>query len=273
MRPRTLRFVAFLTASAAALAITVAAPAGVAQADPAPQGLGALLSTLVDGMRGVAPAAPPTAPATVTPPTAATVPAPPSASVPAAPVSAPPGPASPMAVEAQLAALRYFVGPVDGVIDSVSSSAIMAFQKVNGMERTGELSGPVADAILAASGTPGALVPNGDSNKVEIDLTRQVLFLYEGGQLTTILPVSSGTSATPTPTGSYKIYRRVVGWETSPLGRLYNSQYFVGGYAIHGSLSVPATPASHGCVRITMAAADFLPDHIGFGTPVYVVGR
>jgi lipoprotein-anchoring transpeptidase ErfK/SrfK len=66
---------------------------------------------------------------------------------------------------------------------------------------------------------------------------------------------------------------RARGWETSPLGRLYNSQYFVGGYAIHGSLSVPNYPASHGCVRLTMAAAEWFPEHVGIGTPVYVQGQ
>ena len=116
---------------------------------------------------------------------------------------------------------------------------------------------------MATSGVPAPLVPNSDANKVEIDLTRQVLFLYEGGSLSKILPVSSGTAETPTPTGSYRVYRQATGWETSALGRLYNSQYFVGGYAIHGSLSVPNYPASHGCVRLPMSAAEWFPDHVG----------
>ncbi len=148
----------------------------------------------------------------------------------------------------------------------------MAFQKVNGMARTGEYSDSLGAAIMATSGVPSPLVPNSDVNKVEIDLTRQVLFLYEGGSLSKILPVSSGTAETPTPTGSYRIYRQATGWETSHLGRLYNSQYFVGGYAIHGSLSVPNYPASHGCVRLPMSAAEWFPDHVGIGTPVYVLG-
>ncbi len=115
-------------------------------------------------------------------------------------------------------------------------------------------------------------MPGGEAHRVEIDLNRQVLFLYEGGSLTWILPVSSGTSGTPTLTGSFRIYSQRSGWETSRYGRLYNSQYFVGGYAIHGSLSVPNYPASHGCVRITMAAADILPGRLSIGTPVHVLG-
>ncbi len=193
-------------------------------------------------------------------------------STPASPVIASPGPVTPLAVEQKLEALHYFVGSADGVIDDVAGSAVMAFQKVHGMERTGEYSDSVGAAILATTTGPAPLVPGGEAHRIEIDLTRQVLFLYDGGALSWILPVSSGTSSTPTVTGSFHIYSQRSGWETSRYGRLYNSQYFVGGYAIHGSLSVPNYPASHGCVRISMAAADILPDRIHIGTPVHVLG-
>jgi lipoprotein-anchoring transpeptidase ErfK/SrfK len=196
------------------------------------------------------------------------------------PAAAPPEPAtapaagapSSLAVEEKLNALHYHVGAVDGVLDDIANSAVMAFQKVHGLERTGALSDQVAAAIMATTADPPPLVPGGDPHRVEIDLTRQVLFLYEGGALTWILPVSSGASSTPTPTGSYRIYSQRQGWETSRYGRLYNSQYFVGGYAIHGSLSVPGHPASHGCVRIPMSAADILPGRLSIGTPVHVLG-
>ncbi|MCU1498039.1 MAG: hypothetical protein JWM47_1992 [Acidimicrobiales bacterium] len=196
-------------------------------------------------------------------------PPPPAASTPA-PAAAPP--LTMTQVEQKLADLHYDVGPVDGNYDDQTRSAVMAFQKVYGLERTGSLTDPVTAQIMSTTATPPALVP-GDTaaNKVEIDLRRQVLFLYEGGNLSKILPVSSGTAKTPTPTGDYKIYSQSKGWETSSLGRLYNSQYFVGGYAIHGSLSVPAEPASHGCVRLPMSAADWFPQHVAIGTPVHVL--
>jgi lipoprotein-anchoring transpeptidase ErfK/SrfK len=258
-------------AVAALSAVAIAVPVGAASAaPPPPPGLGQVLGTLLDGLRGVRPPAGPAAspPAPGVPASAAVQQAPPT------PPPAPPaaGPGTPLAVEQHLAALRYDVGAVDGDIDDTAASAIMAFQKVHGLDRTGELSDQVAAAIMGASGVPTPLVANADANKVEIDLTRQVLFLYEGGQLSKILPISSGKASTPTPTGSYHIYHRAYGWETSPLGQLYNSQYFVGGYAIHGSYSVPNYPASHGCVRIPMSAADWFPDHVGIGTPVYLLG-
>ena len=119
-------------------------------------------------------------------------------STPASPVIASPGPVTPLAVEQKLEALHYFVGSADGVIDDVAGSAVMAFQKVHGMERTGEYSDSVGAAILATTTGPAPLVPGGEAHRIEIDLTRQVLFLYEGGALSWILPVSSGTSSTPT---------------------------------------------------------------------------
>ncbi len=154
------------------------------------------------------------------------------------------------------------MGPIDGIGDSQTDTAVMAFQKVNGLARTGQLDGLSAAQIMAASGSPAPIAPTGEPNRVEVSIARQVLFLYEGGALRKILPVSTGTSATPTPTGIFRFNRFDPGWHTSRLGRLYNAVYFVGGYAIHGSMSVPAQPASHGCIRIPMTAAEWFPSHI-----------
>jgi lipoprotein-anchoring transpeptidase ErfK/SrfK len=52
---------------------------------------------------------------------------------------------------------------------------------------------------------------------------------------------------------------------------MYYPSYFSGGYAIHGSPSVPAGPVSHGCVRIPMSAAIGFFQRNPVGTPVTVV--
>jgi len=46
--------------------------------------------------------------------------------------------------------------------------------------------------------------------------------------------------------------------------------YFTGGYAIHGTPSVPPYPASHGCVRIPMWVAPQLSATASHGETVYV---
>jgi len=191
----------------------------------------------------------------------------PAQAAPAAPAPAP----TPLQVEQKLATLMFDVGPADGTIDDQAKSAVMAFQKVYGLARTGELSDPVATQILATQAPPAPMAASGEPNRIEISLGRQVLFLYRNGSLHRILPVSSGTSDTPTPTGEYRIYRQESGWHTSRLGRLHNGQYFVGGYAIHGSTSVPAEPASHGCVRIPMSASEWFPSQVTKGMQVVII--
>ncbi|HUR24146.1 MAG TPA: L,D-transpeptidase family protein [Acidimicrobiales bacterium] len=191
---------------------------------------------------------------------------------PAAPAAAAAGPAAvtPAQVEQKLEALHYDVGPIDGNIDAATRQAVMAFQKVNGLERTGDLTDEVKARIMATEGTPAPLLANGEANRVEVDLARQVLFLYENGSLLKILTVATGTAKTPTPRGTFRMYRSDPGWHTSALGRLYNAQYFVGGYAIHGSTSVPAQPASHGCIRIPMNSAEWFPERVTRGTQVFI---
>ncbi len=185
------------------------------------------------------------------------------------------------ALEQRLAELRYDVGRVDGVFDSTTGHAVMAFQKVNGLKRSGRATQDVLDKLPSA-GLPGALLSGGGATRVEVDIKRQVLFLYTGGTLNRIVSVSTGSGqrycvdgqcdTAVTPGGSFRITRRITGWRTSRLGRLWNPLYFNGGIAIHGAASVPAFPASHGCVRVPMATASWLPGVLPNGTPVYVVG-
>ena len=194
---------------------------------------------------------------------------PPASAPPAVPVAAVARPTV-SDVEQKLDSLRYDVGPLDGKADDQTGSAVLAFQKVHGLPRTGGVTEALAAQIMSTSGSPAPLAPNGEPNRVEVSLSRQVLFLYEGGALTKILAVSTGTSATPTPTGTFRFNRFDPGWHTSRLGRLYNAEYFVGGYAVHGSLSVPAEPASHGCIRMSMYSAEWFPSHITRGMQMIV---
>ena len=185
------------------------------------------------------------------------------------------------ALEKRLETLLYDVGKVDDVYDQNTAYGVMAFQKVHGMARTGRATDDVI-AALATAKQPPALVPNGGENRVEVDIPRQVLFLYKANTLQKIVTISSGNNQrfcsqgwcrrAVTPGGSYGFYRQGRGWETGPLGSLYNPIYFNGGIAVHGSRSVPAQPASHGCIRIPMSVAEWFPSAVHIGMPVHVVG-
>lgn len=184
-------------------------------------------------------------------------------------------------LETKLAALKYDPGKVDGYYDSTTAFAVTAFQKVSGMPRTGRATDDVVAAIMAAS-EPPAMLPAGGANRVEVDLKRQVLFLYQNGGLLRILPVSTGSgkrycvdgdcAIADTPGGSFRIGYKILGPHKSRLGVLYNPLFFNGGIAIHGEPAVPAYPASHGCVRIPMADSLWFYNTVGRGTPVYVLG-
>jgi lipoprotein-anchoring transpeptidase ErfK/SrfK len=73
-----------------------------------------------------------------------------------------------------------------------------------------------------------------------------------------------------TPEGQFSIYRKVPGYDPSPLGILYKPMYFTGGYAIHGNPSVPPYPASHGCIRVPNFVIERLYASEPYGETVYV---
>jgi hypothetical protein len=185
------------------------------------------------------------------------------------------------ALEERLAQLKYDPGKVDGVFDGTTGHAVMAFQKVQGLRRTARATPDVLAAVSTAT-VPAAMLPGGGAERVEIDLPRQVLFLWQANTLARILPVSTGTGKrycvdgscdrAVTPGGSFRVTRKILGLRVSRLGQLYNPLYFNGGIAIHGSNSVPGHPASHGCVRIPMSASRWFFDTVPPGTPVYVLG-
>ena len=235
----------------------------------------------------VVPDAPPvTSPPVTTPP----VSAPPVTAPPAAPAPPPPPPpglhpgmeGEPVRLfQERLVALRYDPGAVDGRYGRGTVLAVMAFQKLAGMPRNGQAT-PEVLAALDVAADPAPLLPDGGATRVEIDLKRQVLLYWRDGALAKILPVSTGNGkrycaegrcgVAVTPSGSYRIERRIRGVRRSHLGVLYDPLYFKGGYAIHGSPSVPAYPASHGCVRIPMHSTRWFFDNVPDRTPVYLVG-
>jgi lipoprotein-anchoring transpeptidase ErfK/SrfK len=117
--------------------------------------------------------------------------------------------------------------------------------------------------------------------RIDVDLSRQMLSVIdESGKVTKVLPISSGSGGwfvfegerrrAITPTGRFRVYRKIPGWHKSPLGLMYYPVYLVGGVAIHGSPYVPRRPASHGCIRIPMYAAKAFYDATAIGTVVLV---
>ena len=228
-------------------------------------------------------------PATSTPAPAATTPTP--DTTPSAPSGSPKLSQQPMlrldsrgsavmALQHRLTALHYFdVATADGVFEQDTYHAVIAFQKVQGLTRDG-IVGPATWARLARPHVPAPRYRLATAS-LEVNLARQVIYYVRGGTIQRIIDASTGSGAwyysrgrlsrAITPTGRFHIYWRYgAGWQPGPLGAMYRPNYFYGGYAVHGMTSVPAYPASHGCVRMTVPAMDRMWSSLRVGMPVAI---
>jgi peptidoglycan hydrolase-like protein with peptidoglycan-binding domain len=166
--------------------------------------------------------------------------------------SARPGSRGPLVrlLQGQLAARGYVVGR-SGLYDARTARAVLAFRKVTGMSRTTTASGAVFERLAKGGGQFRVRFPS-HGKHVEADLSRQVIALIRGSKVERIYPTSSGTPATPTIRGSFRVYRKSPGYNAKAM---FFSSYFIRGYAIHGYASVPNYPASHGCLRVPIPDA------------------
>jgi peptidoglycan hydrolase-like protein with peptidoglycan-binding domain len=173
----------------------------------------------------------------------------------------------------------YWTGPVDGVLDPATRSAVITFQKWEGRAITGRLTIEEIEA-LRSSAMPAPR--DGSYEHVEVDIDRQVLLIVDDKGGVKVLPVSTGTdkpfvyagetSIAYTPRGRFVVYDKTMGWEDNLPG-MYYPNYISGGIAIHGSYSVPAQPASHGCIRIPVFAAREVSKLLKLGTIVLVYDK
>lgn len=183
--------------------------------------------------------------------------------------------------ERRLSELGYWTGPVDGAFDGTTRTALIAFQKWQGRETSGQLTFAELQAIRNATSPEPR---DAGYRHVEVDIDRQVLLLIDNeGAVAKILPVSTGSGKryrekgnsglAYTPTGRFRVYGKASGWKRSPLGLLYYPSYFSDGIAIHGNPSVPSRPESHGCVRIPMFASRTISNLLPVGTIVLLYNK
>jgi cell wall hydrolase len=166
------------------------------------------------------------------------------------------------ALERRLAELAYALRGIDGLYARDTYEAVLAFQKVNGLPRTGRVD-PSIWRRLRTAHRPRPRY--GGGHHLEVDKRRQVLFEVLGGQVVRVVHVSTGATGN-TPVGRWRVYRKVVGWDWV----LWYPMYFLRGFAIHGYPSVPVYPASHGCVRVPMWVAPRLFARNSYGETIFV---
>jgi hypothetical protein len=169
-------------------------------------------------------------------------------------------------LERGLARLRYALRRVNRYYRWDTYEAVLAFQKVHGLNRTGRVGRTFWSRFRYAS-VPHARIERGDH--IEVSKTKQVLYEVRRGTVVRVIHISTGATGN-TPVGRWRVYRLAPG---GSLSHMYYSMYFLRGFAIHGYHSVPPWPASHGCVRIPLWQAPGLYSRWGrVGTVIYIFG-
>jgi N-acetylmuramoyl-L-alanine amidase len=168
-------------------------------------------------------------------------------------------------LQRRLSALGYWLGPDNGVFGDATQQAVYALQKAAGVERDG-IAGPETKAALARGVVPVPLSAVG--NVIEVDLADDLVMFVDNGKLVATLNCSTGGGYTfstgdglaiaITPSGVFHTFRVIDGLDTDSLGSLWRPRFFSGPFAIHGDSYVPPYPVSHGCVRVSDEAIDWI---------------
>lgn len=149
--------------------------------------------------------------------------------------------------------------------------------------------------VLLAGGPEGVVAENGaffaepyeysfttrPDKRIDVDLSRQRLTLFEGGKAVFAAPVSTGVRGAETPTGEFLVTLK---WEklrmrgTNPSGISYDIpdvpwvMSFLGDYTFHGApwRGQFGTPLSNGCVSMETGTAKRVYDWTPPGTLVTI---
>ena len=137
---------------------------------------------------------------------------------------------------------------------------------------------PSSKKVINRAYTPGLY----EGKYIEIDLSSQQLFQFDGQNLIATHKVSTGKWSMPTPTGTFSINSKNPR-AYSPTYNLYMPYWmaFIGSkYGIH---ELPewangykegqnhlGTPVSHGCIRLGVGDAQAVYDWVDVGTPVVI---
>jgi PKD repeat protein len=167
-----------------------------------------------------------------------------------------------LALNEALDRLHIALGAVDSSFGLDTRDAVVAFQKLHGLPRTGSV-----DArfwrVLARASAPRPRYPG---DHIEVSKRLQVLFVVRGGRVILVSHVSTGATGN-TPVGRWHVSSKVAGW--LPDG-MFDSSFFLRGFAIHGYPTVPFYPGSHGCVRVPVWLAPRVYSYDPPGSTIYI---
>lgn len=111
---------------------------------------------------------------------------------------------------------------------------------------------------------------------IDVNLSQQMVYAYEGDSVVNSFLVSTGTWMHPTVTGQYHIYVKLRYTDMAGpdyyLPNVPFTMYFYKGYGLHGTYWHHnfGTPMSHGCVNLSIPEAEWLYNFASVGTLVNV---
>jgi len=211
-------------------------------------------------------------------------------------------------VQQRLKDLGFDPGPVDGIYGLMTKQSVWAFEKLVMKTPRTEATGKVTPEMWDYMQEPIKIKPRrptgGLADHTEIYLPEQVLVVFHSDEPVLVTHISTGEldedgnpkeyrevvkydtdiNGNPlpepiekpikgwakTPPGVFTAYRYVEGTRNGPLGSMWNPIYINQGIAIHGALTVPSKPASHGCIRVPMHISEYLAELIPKGQKVLI---
>ena len=142
---------------------------------------------------------------------------------------------------------------------------------------SGSLDLTIVNETSEAAATPSPAYEAGSGQHwIDVNLSQQTVYAYEGDNVVNSFLVSTGTWLHPTVTGKYHIYVKYRYTDmTGPDYYLPNvpyTMYFYKGYGLHGTYWHHnfGTPMSHGCVNLSIPDAAWLYSFASVGTLVNV---
>lgn len=196
-------------------------------------------------------------------------------------------------LQKRLKALGYLGGSADGVYGKQTANAVTAFQRRNKLTEDG-IAGETTQRTLFSSAALKQVKP-AKPYMLKVSTSKQKVYAYAWNEkdtaytnLVRTMTCSTGLSKTPTPKGTFSGSTGAVArWGYFPKWKVW-AQYLYriqGSILFHsvlyndsnessliqGSLYKLGSPASHGCVRLSVADARWIYNNCPAGTTVKVV--
>lgn len=127
-----------------------------------------------------------------------------------------------------------------------------------------------------ASDSQTTYVPSGGERWIDVNLTQQMVYAYQGNTVVNSFLVSTGTWQYPTVTGQYHVYVKLPYTDMAGPGyylpNVPNTMYFYKGYGLHGTYWHHnfGTPMSHGCINLSIPDSQWLFNWASVGTLVNI---